>query len=168
MPVNIETSTDQIGIIGIGNLLLSDEGFGIHVIQYLEEHYSFPESVQLMDAGTAAIYMAPFMESVSTMFVIDVVNLEDEPGSIHCYKDNEVKAGLIPTKMSPHQLGLLEMLDICRLRDLAPKSVEFICVVPKSLETSMTLSPVIEKQIPKVIKILMNRLAQIYIIPALI
>jgi len=65
----MENKTKKAGILGIGNLLLCDESFGVHVVEYLEEHYTFPESVTVFDAGTAGIYMAPFLEEHDPIFV---------------------------------------------------------------------------------------------------
>lgn len=149
-----EQEDETIGILGIGNLLLMDEGFGVHLVRYLEEQYRFPEKVQILDAGTSGIYMAPFIESVSYLLVVDVVDLQEEPGTIHRFSSQDIKNGLIPSKMSPHQLGLLEMLDICRLRDRAPKEVEFFCVVPEKLDTGICLSPRLTGKIKEVAEII--------------
>ena len=71
-----------------------------------------------------------------------------------------VKAGKISTRMSPHQLGLLEVLEICKLRDAAPESVEFYCVVPKTLETSTELSDVVAPRIKDICDIVLKRLGE--------
>ena len=150
----------KIGILGIGNLLVSDEGFGVHAIRYLEEHYQFPDNVIIIDGGTAGIYMSPFLEECDPVIVIDVVDIDAEPGSMHYYSNEDVKAGKISTRMSPHQLGLLEVLEICKLRDAAPESVEFYCVVPKTLETSTKLSDVVAPRIKDICDIVLKRLGE--------
>jgi len=108
------TKQKKAGILGIGNLLLLDEGFGIHTIHYLEQNYTFPETIRLNDAGT------------------------------------------IPSKMSPHQLGLLEMLEICKLRDSNPETVEFFCVAPADLQTSMELSPQVAQRVKEIAERIVN------------
>jgi len=153
--------TKKIGILGIGNLLIGDEGFGIHTIQYLEENYSFPENVELVDGGTAGIYMSPFLEECDPVFVIDVVDIDEEPGSMHTFQLEDVRAGKISTRMSPHQLGLLEVIEICKLRDAAPSRVEFYCVVPADLEQDLVLSPIVEPRVPQMAEILVKRLEEI-------
>lgn len=150
----------KIGIVGIGNLICGDEGFGIHTINYLEENYIFPENVLLKDAGTAGIYLSPFLEECDPVFVIDVVDIEAEPGSMHYYSTDDVKLGNIQTKMSPHQLGLLEILEICKLRDAAPECVEFYCVVPQDLDTSMDLSDAVAPRVPEIAEKVLKRLEQ--------
>lgn len=154
----MDTQNKKIGIVGIGNLICGDEGFGIHTINYLEENYIFPDNVLLKDAGTAGIYLSPFLEECDPVIVIDVVDIEAEPGSMHYYSSEDVKLGNIQTKMSPHQLGLLEILEICKLRDAAPESVEFYCVVPKDLDTSLDLSDVVAPRVPEIAAKVLERL----------
>jgi hydrogenase maturation protease len=144
----------------VGNLLLGDEGFGVHVVQRLQETCSFPENVEIMDGGTAGIMLAPFMEDKDVLFVIDVVNLADEPGTIHIYENKDVRAGNIQTRMSPHQVGLLEILDLCRLRGKAPDWIEMITVVPADLSTRIGLSPAVEQAVGRVIELLLQKLTR--------
>ncbi|MDR3630396.1 MAG: HyaD/HybD family hydrogenase maturation endopeptidase [Desulfocapsaceae bacterium] len=156
----MEKTQKKIGIIGIGNLILSDEGFGIHTLHYLEQNYIFPENVILQDAGTAGIYMSPFLEACDPIFVIDVVDLKDEPGSFHFYTMEDVGARNFQTKMSPHQLGLLEIVEICRLRDAAPEHIEFYCVVPQALDTGMELSALVAPRVIEVADKIVKRLQE--------
>jgi hydrogenase maturation protease len=155
----MKNSSKKAGILGIGNLLLSDESFGIHVIEHLEMHYTFPDSVTLMDGGTAGIYMAPFLEEHDPIFVVDVVNLKGKsPGSLFTFSAEDTKDGSIQTRMSPHQLGILEMLDISKFRGIEPETVEFFCVIPKSMETGLELSDVVAPQVAKISEKLVERL----------
>lgn len=151
----------KIGIAGIGNLILRDEGFGVHVVQYLQKNYAFPDNVELQDVGTAGIYMAPFLEECDPVFVIDVVDIAGEPGSFHFFTLDDVKAGNFQTRMSPHQLGLLEILEVSKLRDAAPEQVEFFTVIPKELEESIELSDVVEKRKIEVAEMILGRLAEL-------
>ena len=151
----------KIGILGIGNLIVGDEGFGVHTVRYLEEHYEFPDNVEIKDGGTAGIYMSPFLEECDPVLVIDVVDIDAEPGSMHYYSSEDVKAGKISTRMSPHQLGLLEILEICKLRDTAPEILEFYCVVPHTLDTSIELSEVVAHRVKEISDIVIKRLAEL-------
>ena len=151
----------KIGIAGIGNLILRDEGFGIHVVHYLQQHYTFPDKVNIQDIGTAGIYMAPFLEECDPVFVIDVVDIEGEPGSFHFFTLEDVKAGNFQTRMSPHQLGLLEILEVTKLRDAAPEHVEFFTIIPKELEESIELSDVVAERKVEVAEMILSRLADL-------
>ncbi len=149
---------ETIGILGIGNLLVRDEGFGVHFIESFTETYEVPENVKILDGGTSGIMLAPFLETVNHLFVIDVVALEDAPGTIHCFTDKDVRAGKIAARMSPHQVGLLEILDLCKLREKSPDKVEMITVVPEDLSTGIGMSDKIAPKIIEVTNILLKSL----------
>ena len=157
-------NTKKIGIAGIGNYIVGDEGFGVHVVHYLQEHYLFPEQVEIQDVGTAGIYMAPFLEECDPIFVIDVVDIQGEPGSFHFYTLNDVKAGNFQMRMSPHQLGLLEILEVSKLRDCAPEHVEFFTVIPKNLGDSIELSDVVASRKVEIAEMILARLAELGVI----
>lgn len=157
----MDKTTKKIGILGVGNLIVGDEGFGVHAVRYLEEHYEFPDNVLILDGGTAGIYMSPFLEECDPVLVIDVVDIDAEPGSMHYYSSEDVKAGKLSTRMSPHQLGLLEVLEICKLRDSAPETLEFYCVVPHHLDTSTELSDVVAPRVKDISEIVLKRLAEL-------
>ncbi len=168
------TDKKNIGIAGIGNLLLRDEGFGVHVVHYLQNNYEFPENVDIQDVGTAGIYMAPFLESCDPILVIDVVDIEGEPGSFHFFTLDDVRAGTFQTRMSPHQLGLLEIVEVCKLRGEAPEEIEFYTVIPKELtetvefsdntsaeEMSIELSDVVTVRVVEVAEMIIKRLSEL-------
>jgi hydrogenase maturation protease len=154
-------SPKKIGIAGIGNYIVGDEGFGVHVVHYLQERYQFPDQVEIQDVGTAGIYMAPFLEECDPIFVIDVVDIEGEPGSFHFYTLSDVKAGNFQTRMSPHQLGLLEILEVAKLRGSAPEHIEFYTVIPKTLNDSIELSEEVGARKVEVAEMILARLAEL-------
>ena len=155
----METTEKKAGILGIGNLLLSDESFGVHVVELLEEQFTFPENVTVLDGGTAGIYMAPFMEDHDPILIVDVVQMQDAaPGSLYTFTAKDAKNGSMQTRMSPHQLGVLEILDICSLRGIEPEIVEFYCVVPESFATGLEMTKSVAAQVEKTAGILVERL----------
>ncbi len=155
------TLQKKIGIAGVGNYIVGDEGFGVHVVHYLQEHYDFPEQVEIQDVGTAGIYMAPFLEECDPIFVIDVVDIAGEPGAFHFFDLKDVKAGNFQMRMSPHQLGFLEILEVSKLRDMAPEHVEFYTVIPKELGDSVELSEVVAGRKVEVAEMILARLADL-------
>lgn len=161
----MEQQDKIVGIMGIGNMLLGDEGFGVHCIQYIEDNYNLPENIRVIDGGTAGILLAPFIEQCDLLYVIDVVDLDDTPGSVHCFTDEDVRSGSIQTRMSPHQIGMLEILDICRIREKEPEQVKFITVVPERLDTGMELSPVLAGRVSDVLGILFQSLKESAVVP---
>jgi len=151
----------KIGIAGVGNYILADEGFGVHVVHYLEEHYDFPDNVDIQDVGTAGIYMAPFLEECDPVLVVDVVDMEGEPGSFHFFTLDDVKAGNFQLRMSPHQLGLLEILEVSKLRGNMPGEIEFYTVIPKVLEEGIELSEVVAQRKVEIAEMILDRLTQL-------
>lgn len=151
----------KIGVAGIGNLIVGDEGFGVHVVHYLQENYTFPDRVEIQDVGTAGLFMAPFLEECDPVLIIDVVDMAGDPGSFHFFSLDDVKAGNFQMRMSPHQLGILEILEISKLRDCAPTQVEFYTVIPKTLGDSVELSPELAARKVEVAEKIIARLAEL-------
>jgi hydrogenase maturation protease len=160
---NIMTTSQKkkIGIAGIGNYILRDEGFGVHVVHYLQENFNFPDNVEIQDIGTAGIYMAPFLEECDPVFVIDVVDIEGEPGSFHFFTLDDVRAGNFQMRMSPHQLGLLEILEVAKLRGSAPGKIEFYTVIPLELTESIELSDIVAAKKIEVADMILKRLDEL-------
>ncbi|MBN2232954.1 MAG: HyaD/HybD family hydrogenase maturation endopeptidase [Deltaproteobacteria bacterium] len=138
----------HIGVLGVGNLLLMDEGLGIHLVRYLEAHFDLPPEVVLQDGGTAGIMLIPFIESCRVLLVVDALAIDAPPGTVREYCDGEVHAGLLATGLSPHQLGFLEALEICRLQDRAPERLVVIGVCPAVVGAGVELSPTIGVLLP--------------------
>lgn len=147
-------------------MLLSDDGFGFHCIQHIEQHYKIPENVLVFDGGTASILLAPFIEECDELYILDVVDINDIPGSVHCFSNKDVRSGIIQTRMSPHQIGMLEILDICRIRGKVPEKVQFITGIPKTLDTGMKMSPLLETRMKNVVHILFQTLEDCLFEPA--
>ncbi len=146
--------TKKIGVLGIGNLLMRDDGFGVRCVGELTRNYVIPDNLDVLDGGTAGIMLSPFIESVEVLYILDSVNLQDTPGAVHRFTDADVQSGDIQTRMSPHQVGLLEILELCKLRGKAPERVEMITVVPKDLTLGLGLSSEVEPKVDEVLVIL--------------
>ncbi len=159
MTENIKRKT--VGILGIGNYLVRDEGFGVHFIERLTKQYDLPDNIEVLDGGTAGIMLSPFIEQLDILYVIDTVAIDGEPGTIHRFTDKDVRSGNIATRLSPHQVGLLEILDICRLRDKAPQYVEMITVIPEDLTSGIELTKCLEPKLDEVMQILLAELKKI-------
>lgn len=150
----------NIGVLGIGNLLMRDDGFGVRCLEELENRYVFPDNVTLLDGGTSGLMLAPYLEDMDIIYMIDIVNLKAEPGSIHCFSDKDVRSGDIQTRLSPHQVGLMEILELCKLRGKAPERIEMVTAVPEELFMGLGLTPLLESKIDSVVDIVLERLSQ--------
>jgi hydrogenase maturation protease len=150
----------HIGVLGVGNLLLMDEGVGIHLVRYLEEHYDLPPGVALHDGGTAGIMLTSFIESCRVLLAVDALAIDAPPGTVREYRNGEVHAGLLATGLSPHQVGFLEALAICRLQDRAPEQLVVIGVCPAVVAAGVELSPAIAALLPVLADRVIVRLAE--------
>ena len=148
----------KILIFGAGNLLLSDEGFGVHFIQYLQKNYRFPEEVELYDGGTLGIMVTHMLEDAEQVYLVDVIEAKGEPGDIYRYEKEDFMLGRLPIKMSPHQIGIQEVLTLSDMRDRCPQRVSLFGVIPLSYEAGVELSPLLAGKMPGLAEMLVSEL----------
>lgn len=127
-------------IFGAGNLLLSDEGFGVHCLRYLQEHFIFPDSVELYDGGTLGIMVTHKFEEAEQVYILDTVDAEGAPGDIFRFDRDDIMLSRLPVKLSPHQIGIQEMLLISEMRGFCPERLTLFGVIPDLLEAGHELS----------------------------
>lgn len=138
--------TSKTLVLGVGNLLLSDEGVGIRVIERLVETYDLPESVQILDGGTLGLDLLYYLEGVENLLIVDAVEMEKTPGTLLRMEGEEVPA-FLSIKMSPHQIGIPDMLFAAKLKDLYPRNVVLLGVQPAVLDTGLDLSSAVAAQL---------------------
>ena len=147
-------------IFGAGNLLLTDEGFGVHFIRYLEAHYSFPPDIELLDAGTMGIMVSHKLEEADRVYIVDIVIAEGQPGQSFRYNKEDFMLKKIPVKMSPHQIGVQEMLLISEMRGRCPNQLFLLGVIPASLELNDALTPLLHRRMIEMADSLVAELRQ--------
>lgn len=135
-------------VIGIGNLILRDEGLGVHVVRQLE-HRELPPGVELVDGGTAAMDLLPVIHEAERIVFIDALRAGGEPGTIYRITPEDL-SGETHRPLSLHQVGLLEVLGMARQLG-GHGEVAIIGVEPKEISWGMELSPEVEATVPKVI-----------------
>ncbi|CAH2032578.1 HyaD/HybD family hydrogenase maturation endopeptidase [Trichlorobacter ammonificans] len=150
----------RVLIFGAGNLLLSDEGFGVHVIRYLGENYRFGDDVELYDGGTLGFMASHKLEEAQVVYLIDVVTTPGEPGTVYRFEKDDFIGRTIPVKMSPHQLGIQEMLLLSDIRGRCPDQVSLLGIVPKSYEAGVELSPELAIRLPELAELLRKELTE--------
>jgi len=151
----------QILIYGAGNLILSDEGFGVHFVRHMEEVYQVPENVELYDGGTLGIMVAFKFEESDKVILVDVVKLEGEPGDVFRFEREDIMLKKIPVKMSPHQIGLQEMLLISEMRDAPKPDLTFFGIIAGSLEPGDQLTPPLQAGLEKVAALVIEELKSV-------
>lgn len=150
----------QTLIFGAGNLLCSDEGFGVHFIKYLEKHYRFQDDVELYDGGTLGIMVTHLLEEADRVYIVDVVDAPGEPGDVFRYEKEEFLLGRLPIKMSPHQIGIQEVLTLSDLRGRTPDQVSLFGVIPASYDAGVELTPTLQDKLPGLAELVVAELRQ--------
>lgn len=129
----------NILVLGVGNLLLSDEGAGVRVVEEFGRRYRPAGGVELLDGGTAGIELLHYVQNRDAVIIIDVVRTGKPAGTIVRLEGDAVPV-LFQSKISPHQLGLSDLLAAAQLTDSMPERLVLLGIEPKSLATGLELS----------------------------
>jgi len=144
-------------VLGIGNVLMSDEGVGVHAAKALVEQYDFSSDVEVVDGGTTGMELLPVLEGADSLVVIDAIRAGQPPASIVRLEGDEVPS-FFKTKLSPHQVGLSDILAALAFKGCAPGRVVLIGVQPVTLTLGMQLSPQVEARLEDVLKLAVEEL----------
>ncbi|AKL15139.1 TPA: HyaD/HybD family hydrogenase maturation endopeptidase [Kluyvera intermedia] len=157
----------SILVLGVGNILLSDEGIGVRVIEALEQRYVLPDNVDVLDGGTAGMELLEAMASRTHLIIADaIVSRKSEPGELLILRDEEVPV-LFNNKISPHQLGLSDVLSALRFTGEFPDKITLVGVIPHSLEPNIGLTPTVEASLEPALQAVLAALQESGITPAL-
>ena len=94
-----------VTVLGIGNIILRDEGFGVRAVEYLEEHFHFPHDVRLLDGGTLGPELLHFVTGTQKLLILDAVAGDAPAGTVYRFEDDAVMAHF-QEKMSSHEIGI--------------------------------------------------------------
>jgi hydrogenase maturation protease len=145
-------------LLGVGNLLLSDEGVGIHVVRRLQEVAQLPEDVEVVDGGTSGLELMHHLDGVSRLIVVDAIETGQPPGTLARIAGDQVPAHL-SLKISPHEIGLPEMLLAAKLRGLYPDEVVVWGAQPDTCKVGLELSPAVAAQVDVLVEKILRELA---------
>ncbi len=144
-------------VLGIGNILLSDEGVGVKAINALEKKFRFPKAVELLDGGTAGLELLPYLTDKKLLIVIDAVKGGQPPGTVFRVEGEDVPA-MFTANISPHQLGLSNLLATARLTGELPKNIVLFGIEPESMDTRVGLSDTVAASLDKLIHAVVDEL----------
>lgn len=151
-------------ILGIGNLVMTDDGIGVRVVQELARRYQFTADVKVLDGGTLGLDLLPHLEGVGRLLIIDAVMTSDPPGTIVRLEGDRIPA-VFATKLSPHQMGLQDLLAVAELMGHAPAEMVLLGVQPADLELGDALSPAVAECLEPLIGRCLAELAAWRILP---
>ena len=155
------TETKPIRILGVGNVLCTDDGLGPYVIKVLEAQFDFSEHVEVIDVGTPGLDFTPYLADARMVIVIDTVKGEEAAGSLRLLRDGEIVAKPPPSRMSPHEPGLREALMATEFSDSSPEEIILVGVVPESTEGGTKLTDAVRSAVPQVVDAVMVELERL-------
>ena len=154
-------NTKRILLLGIGNILWADEGFGVRVVEEFHRRYAVPDNVTILDGGTQGLYLVNYLEEADCLIVFDAIDYGLEPGQLKRVCDEEVPKFTGAKKMSLHQTGFQEVLSAADLLGRCPRHLVLIGCQPLDLEDwGGPLTGPVRAQIEPAIELACEYLAQ--------
>jgi hydrogenase maturation protease len=148
----------KIAVLGIGNLLLKDEGIGVHLVQKLTSVVD-NANVKIIDAGTYPDFLCLVDDNLDKLIIVDAAKADDRPGTL--YRFNFDDADLNSTlPVSIHDIGVLGSLKMLALFNREPKSTVIIGIEPKTIDFGLELSPEIEDKLPEIMKLVLKEIEE--------
>ena len=142
-------STNKTLILGIGNTLLSDEGVGVHMLEYLPRHHPELSSAQYVDGGTLSFTLAPWIEEADCLVVVDAAELNAPPGTVQVFEGAGMDRFAGRTKRSVHEVSLGDLLAIAHLTDALPENRALVAIQPQEIDWGHTLSKPVKQAMPE-------------------
>jgi hydrogenase maturation protease len=127
-------------VLGLGNVLLEDDGVGAAAVALLQERYEAPESVLVLDGGTLGLALLPYVQNAERVLLLDAILADGVPPGGFVRLEGDEVGPAVATRLSPHQVGVADLLDGVRLLDQYPKTVVLLGLVPRSMDLHIGLS----------------------------
>lgn len=150
---------ERVTVLGLGNILLSDEGVGVYAAAALSERFIFSPSVDIIDGGTMGLDLLPLFQDRDRILIIDAVDFGKDPGHIGIVEGDAIRS-VLNTKLSVHHIGLADLLFTAKLTREDPLELCLIGIQPHSLETGVNMTAHISGQFDNILKIIVHKLKQ--------
>ncbi len=147
--------SDKKLILGCGNLLLQDEGIGVHLIEYLKKK-PLPPDVELLDGGTAAFDLVDFIMQADRVVIVDAVKAGGTPGEIYRFGPDDFRTDSAP-KTSLHGISLNDIFQVIRQLDALPK-ITIIGIEPESIDFGTELSDRLKQLLPRISELVLKEI----------
>jgi hydrogenase maturation protease len=155
----------DIRIVGLGNVLMGDDGFGPYVIAALKETHRFPADVALIDLGTPGLDLAPFLMGADLVIVVDSVRAAGPPGALLRYTRKELVKHAPPARLGPHDPGFAQCLLTLDFAGCGPRDVVLVGAIPHRIAPCARLSPEVRAAVPGAIEAVLAALAAVGVSP---
>ena len=150
----------RVVVLGVGNLLWADEGFGVRCVEALGDGWDFGEEVDLLDGGTLGLALVPLLLNASHVLLFDAVDHRGPPGSLMVVRETEVPRFMTGSKMSLHQAGMNDILASLELLNHRPERFTVIGIKPVELaDYGGSLTEPVQQQVPVALQLGLAELA---------
>jgi hydrogenase maturation protease len=160
MNASSEQAQPRIGVIGVGNPLMGDEGAGIAAIEALKER-GLPPDVDLIDAGSVGMSLLHILRNYDAVMIIDAANFGGKPGEVRVFGPDEVKSVKGLRRESLHEADLLQVIELSRTLGELPEAVLIFAIQFKSVEHSMDMSEEVRSAVPEVVEAVVEKMGEI-------
>lgn len=140
----------KVGVIGVGNILLRDEGVGPKVVEFLRKNYVFEPEIEIIDGGTLGLELLHYLENFEKLIIVDIADFGKEAGFIATVKGEDI-CPLLKPKLSAHHIGVQDLLEVAKFMEILPEEVVLVGIQPKSIEVGLDLSEVVAGRINELI-----------------
>ena len=135
-------------ILGFGNILLGDDGAGVHLVARLRDGLA-AGAADCLDAGTISFSLLPYVEEAGALVIVDAADLESRPGTVQLFEGAAMDAFLSSTRRrTVHEVGVIDLLDMARLRGALPERRALLCIQPARIDWNDALSPEVLAAMP--------------------
>lgn len=131
-------------VLGVGNTLLSDEGVGVRAVEHMRHTYP-DENVEYVDGGTLSFTLAPYIDEADHLIVIDAANLKGSAGDCRCFTGDDMDRFLAQPRRSVHEVNLVDLLNISRLRQALPRRRALFGIQPRNVSWGERLSDPVDR-----------------------
>jgi hydrogenase maturation protease len=154
-------NNERIVVLGIGNILLRDEGIGVRVVEELERRYRFPENVRCVDGGTQGLWLMATIQETDHLVVVDAILGRGEPGTLYRIEREDLPTGL-RVKQSAHDSDLLEALTLCSFLEKEPKTVVVLGIEPEDIQPmGLELTETVAGRMDDLVSLVIKELEQL-------
>lgn len=140
---------NQVFVLGLGNILCGDDGFGVHCCRILQQNFSFPDHCTVIDGGTQGQILYGIVTEAKRLLILDAANLGLEPGTLAMRRGEDIPAWLSSRKLSAHQSSFAEVLALASLKGQIPPEMVLIGFQPAGLEFGAKLGEECRKALPR-------------------
>jgi hydrogenase maturation protease len=145
------TEPCRLLILGLGNVLCGDDGLGVAAVEVLARSHRVPEGVRILDGGTLGLALLPYLEDAEAALLVDAIRADAPPGAPIRLAGEDVAPAVLE-RLSPHQIGVADLLAGARLRGRSPRRLVLLGLVPETLELGLGRSAAVEAGLPALVE----------------